>query len=119
MVKDDIHYLGHIADAARKITGFVGGKSRADFDADEMLRLAVVHLVQTIGEAARLVTVEFQAQHPQLPWRQMIGMRNRLVHDYLNVDYDVVWQVAIHDIPQLIELLQATVGVHTGDSRAD
>jgi len=105
MPKDDLKYVGHMVDAAERIHQFLSDKSRQDYDADEVLRLATVHLIQTIGEAARLVSAEFQQQHPHVPWPQMIGMRNRIVHDYLNVDYDIAWEVAIRDVPALIQAL--------------
>lgn len=105
MATGDVRYVGHMLDCARRIEQFLAGKSRADFDADEMLRLALIHLIQTIGEAARLVSPAFQSLHPAIPWSQIIGMRRRIVHDYLNVDYDIVWQVASVDIPPLIAAL--------------
>jgi uncharacterized protein with HEPN domain len=101
MAKDDLRYLGHMADCARRAEEFMRGKSRAEFDADEVLRLAVIHLLQTIGEAARRVSDGFRHQHSDVPWAQIVGMRNRIVHDYLNVDFDIAWQVATADIPVL------------------
>ncbi|MDN5869600.1 MAG: DUF86 domain-containing protein [Nitrococcus sp.] len=89
MSKDDLRYVGHIVDCAQRIEQILAGKSRDAYDADEILRLAVVHPIQTIGEAARLVSDDFRRQLPQIPWRQIVAMRNRIVHDYLNVDYDV------------------------------
>ena len=68
MEKDDIRYVGHMVDCARQIELYLGGKSRPDFDADEVLRLAVIHLIQTIGEAARLVSSEFRQEHSVVPW---------------------------------------------------
>ena len=83
MPKDDLRYVGHMVDAAERARKFLSGKSRQDYDDDEVLRLAVVHLIQTIGEAARLVSPGFQQQHANVAWPQIIGMRNRIVHDYL------------------------------------
>jgi uncharacterized protein with HEPN domain len=102
MAKDDLRYVGHMVDCARRIEQFLTGKSRAEFDADEMLQLAVVHLLQTTGEAARLVSSEFRQRTPTIPWTQIVGMRHRIVHDYLNVDYDIAWEVATRDIARLI-----------------
>lgn len=69
MQKDDLVYVGHMLDMARKATAKVHGRSRAEYDADEDLRLALTHIVQTLGEAARRVSLPFQQAHPEIPWR--------------------------------------------------
>jgi uncharacterized protein with HEPN domain len=94
MQKDDLVYLGHMLDVARSVAGKVTGKSRAEFDADENLRLALAHLIQTFGEAARRVSPGFRQAHLEIPWSKIIGMRHKVVHDYLHVDFDIVWDVA-------------------------
>jgi uncharacterized protein with HEPN domain len=101
MIKDDTVYLGHMLDQARKVAGKVQGKTRAEFDADENLRLALAHLVQTIGEAARRVSDTTKTASPEVPWRQIMGMRHRIVHDYMNVDEDILWAVATIHVPAL------------------
>jgi uncharacterized protein with HEPN domain len=65
-------------------------------------RLALTHLVQIIGEAARRVSPDFQDANPKIPWDDIIGMRHKVVHDYMGTDYDIVWQVARMDLPSLI-----------------
>jgi len=105
MDKDDLRYVGHMVDCARRIQFYLTGKSRQDFDADEILRLAVIHLIQTIGEAARLVSGDFQQKHPAVPWLAIVGMRHRIVHDYLNVDFDIAWEVAAKDLSPLVRAL--------------
>jgi uncharacterized protein with HEPN domain len=90
MPKDDLVYVGHMLDMARKAIGKDQGQTRAAYDADEDLRLALTHVVQTLGEAARRVSTPFQQAHPEVPWRKIIGMRHKVVHDYLEVDYDLV-----------------------------
>jgi uncharacterized protein with HEPN domain len=79
--------------------------SRADFLADENLVLAVTHLLQTIGEAARIVSDDTRAQFPAIPWKLITGMRHRIVHDYMSVDEEVVWETATRDVPKLIASL--------------
>ena len=101
--------LGHMLDQALKVVGKVNGKARDDFDADENLRLALAHLVQTIGEAARHVTDILKEAHPEVPWRNIMGMRHRIVHDYMNVDEDILWTVATIHLPSLIDRLAALV----------
>ena len=105
MQKDDVLYLGHMLDTARAIVGKLKGKSRAEFDANDDLRLALAHLIQTLGEAARRVSHEFQRANPQVPWKKIVGMRHKVVHDYLHVNYNIVWTVATIDLlPLLAEL---------------
>ncbi len=107
MPKDDLIYLGHMLDMAALARGKVDGKTRADYDADENLRLALTHLIQTIGEAARRVAPESQERYPQVPWAKIVGMRHKIVHDYLYVDFDIVWDVvANHLAPLVVELEQ-------------
>jgi uncharacterized protein with HEPN domain len=71
--------------------------------------VALTHLVQVIGEAARQVSKEFMAAHPEVPWANIIGMRHKVVHDYLGVDDDIVWEVASCDLPELITVLKTIV----------
>jgi uncharacterized protein with HEPN domain len=109
MKKDDSVYVGHMFDTARLILSKVAGRSRAEFDEDENLRLAVTHLIQTLGEAARRVSPQYQQSHPSVPWQKVIGMRHRVVHDYLHIDYDIVWNVATLNLPLLVTELEKIV----------
>jgi uncharacterized protein with HEPN domain len=96
-------------DMARKADDLLSGKTRAMYDADEPLRLALVYLIQTTGEAARKVSPEFKAAHPEIPWAKITGIRHRIVHDYLHVDYDIVWDVVTANLPELIRDLAKAV----------
>jgi uncharacterized protein with HEPN domain len=107
--RDDAVYLIHMLDTARKAAGKAHGLDLERFLADENLHLACVHRVQVIGEAASRVSAETRARHPQVPWRQVIGMRHRVVHDYLEVDLEIVWQVISADLPELIAALERAV----------
>lgn len=78
----------------------------ADFQSDEVLVLALTHLLQIIGEAARCVGPEYRALHPGVPWTEIVGMRHRVVHDYLNIDEDTVWDVVERDLVPLIAALE-------------
>jgi uncharacterized protein with HEPN domain len=109
MSKDDAVYVNHMLDQARKIASKVEGKTRADFDAGENLRLALAHLVQTISEAARHVSNVTRDLHPELPWKQITGMRHRIVHDYMDVNEDILWVVASQHMAPLIVTLEALV----------
>ncbi|MEX0691273.1 MAG: HepT-like ribonuclease domain-containing protein [Gemmatimonadales bacterium] len=93
-------------ETARKAAGKAEGLDFERFVTDENLHLACVHLVQVIGEAASRVSAETRARHPSVPWRQVIGMRHRVVHDYLEVDLEIVWKVINADMPGLIAALE-------------
>ena len=109
MSKDDLVYVGHMLDMARKAWAKVHGLSRHQFDQDENLQMALAHLIQVIGEAARRVSDSFQQAHSQIPWKPIIGMRHRVVHDYLQVDFDIVWDVATAHLVALIQDLEKIV----------
>ena len=109
MQRDDTVYLGHMLDMARKAASRIQGKSRRAYDGDEDLRIVIAHLVQTIGEAAARVSAATRELHPGVPWKQITGIRHRIVHDYMDVDYDVLWEVATGDLPRLIAQLEEIV----------
>ncbi len=109
MSQRDLAYVGHMLDMARKAVGKTHGISRAAYDADENLRLALIHLIQTIGEAARRVSPELCERHPDVRWADIVGMRHKVVHDYLGVDEDIVWRVATEDLQELIAALEPIV----------
>jgi uncharacterized protein with HEPN domain len=109
MTKDDRIYVGHMLDLARSAVAHVDGVDRAAFDENEILRLALVHLIQTIGEAAARVSDDFRRTHAEVPRREIVGMRHKIVHDYIHVDFDIVWGVATSRLPTLIEQLEQIV----------
>jgi len=79
-------------DAAREAIAFTAGKGRDDLKADRVLSLACVRLLEIVGEAASQVSQDFRQQHPEVPWAQVVGMRNRLIHAYFDIDQDVLWE---------------------------
>lgn len=93
-------------DTANKALSFVEGVSREDFDNNELLRLSLTHLLQIIGEAARRVSPDFRENYPTIPWQPVVGMRSKVVHDYLNVDEDIVWNTVKNDLPFLVKELE-------------
>jgi uncharacterized protein with HEPN domain len=80
------------------------GKGRQAFDADEDVQIVLVH--QVIGEAASGLSDELISEHPEVPWRQIIAIRNRVVHGYFEVDLDILWDVAVIDVPRLAAQIQ-------------
>jgi len=105
--RSDGMYLEHMLEASQKAISLTENLSRADYDADEVLRLALAHIVQTIGEAARLVSSETRALHLNVPWAAIVGMRHKVVHDYMHVRYDILWETVRQDLPVLTELLRS------------
>jgi uncharacterized protein with HEPN domain len=101
MAKDDLTYLRHMLDAARKVEQFTQGMERSDLESDEMLSLAVIRLLEILGEASRNVSEDLRNANPQIPWREIAGTRNRLIHGYFDVDLDIVWAIVEKDLPDL------------------
>lgn len=100
-------YVRHMLDHAREAADMVRGRSRADLDLNRQLNLALVRLMEVIGEAATRVPEEFRARYPQVPWRDVADLRNRLIHGYDTVDFDRLWAIVRQDIPSLIDQLEA------------
>ena len=98
--------IRHILDAAREAVAFAKGRSRADLDSDRKLNLSLVRLLEMIGEAAKGISQEFRDSHSDLPWKSVIGMRDRLIHGYFDVNLDVVWETVTKDLPALIAKLE-------------
>lgn len=107
MPSEDGFYFGHMFEAARKAVDKSRGVTREEYDRNEDLRIVLGHYIQTIGEAARRVSAEGRTAHPEIPWREVIGMRHKIVHDYMYVDPDVVWSVVTEDLPSLVEKLES------------
>jgi uncharacterized protein with HEPN domain len=111
---DDLVRLRHMLEHAREAVSMVAGKEREDLRTERMLELALVRLIEIIGEAAARVSLEGQLEYSSIPWRQVVGMRNRLVHGYDKVDLDVLWDTIEDDLPPLIAELERVVAKTTG-----
>ncbi len=108
MQRDDAHLLDILL-AARSAVGFVEGMTWDAFLQSELHQSAVMRPLEVIGEAARRVTQDTQDAHPEIPWNQMIGMRNRLVHEYVRVNLRTVWETVQDDLPSLIARIEPLV----------
>jgi uncharacterized protein with HEPN domain len=93
-------------DHAQEAVAMARGRHRADLDTDRQFNLALVRLLEIIGEAANRVPEDQRAGIPNVPWSQIVGLRNRLIHGYDEVDFDILWQIVNHDLPRLIKALQ-------------
>lgn len=107
MRPEDRVRIEHMLDACRSVTRFIAGRQPVDLDEDEMLRFALVRAIEMIGEAASKVSPESRQLMPEIPWREAVGIRNRLVHAYFDVDLDVLWETAKTAIPALTVQLEA------------
>lgn len=106
-MRRDRDYLLDMLTAAQKIEQFTSAMQQGDFKQDEVLQNAVVRLFTVLGEASRLLSDTLKTQHPQIPWAQIAGMRNRIVHVYWEIDTEILWNAIQLDIPQLIVQLQS------------
>lgn len=105
MQKDDRVYFLDMLNAAHRLKRFTNGMSKDEFMASELHQSAVIHQIQIIGEAARLVSDEAKTDHPEIPWRNISNMRNNLIHRYFKIDLDYVWGVVtIHADDLIIKL---------------
>lgn len=107
MKRDDTVYILHAIDAAEKAIDFTAGMTRTVLDSDEKLALAIVRLLEIIGEASSCISETTKDSYPHIPWRKMTAMRNRLIHGYFDINYDIVWDTVKNDLPGLISLLKS------------
>jgi uncharacterized protein with HEPN domain len=103
---DDTTNIRHMLEAAEKLQRFSAGRTRADLETDELLALGLVRLLEIIGEAATRVTDDTRRNNAAVPWAQMIGMRNRLIHGYDVIDLDILWRTITDDVPALVCALE-------------
>ena len=106
MFKDDQSRLRHMLDGAREALASIGGRVRADMERDHIWMLGLVKCVEIIGEAAARIGEDTRKRFPQIPWAQIIAMRNRLVHVYFDIDPEQVWKAVTEDLPPLVAELE-------------
>ncbi len=109
MRKDDRIRIRHMLDAAREAVSFIKDRKRSDLERDRMLVLSLVKSIEIMGEAASRVTKESRDGHPEVPWLNIVGMRNRLIHVYFDIDLDRVWDTITDDLPPVIAALEKMV----------
>ena len=109
MHKDDLVRIHHMLDAAREARSFIGHQTRSALESNRMLVLSLIRSIEVIGEAAAQTTKEYQHAHPEIPWPQIIAMRNRLIHAYFDVDLDRLWNTVADELPPLIATLEQLV----------
>ncbi len=103
---EDLVRMRHMPDAAREAVELSRGKGPRAIARDRVLSLALVRLLEVVGEAAGRVPDGARQAHPEVPWSQIVGLRNRLIHGYDSVDLEILWRILSDDLPRLIEALE-------------
>lgn len=109
MYKDDITRVKHMLDSTNEALSFINNKNRKDLDKERMLVLSLVKCIEIIGEAASKLSEEFKSKYQNVPWKDIIGMRNRLIHVYFDIDYNIVWETVKDELPILREELRKII----------
>jgi len=98
--------LRHMLDHAKEAVAMARSRTRFELDSDRKLNLSLVRLLEIVGEAAGRVPAEERDRHPDIPWPEIVGLRNRLIHGYDSVDFDILWQIVSDDLPLRIAALE-------------
>jgi uncharacterized protein with HEPN domain len=112
-------FLKDILSACRKIEAIVAATSEDSFLRDEVLPAAVLHHLTVIGEAISRLSLELRERHPEVPWRQIIAVRNRIAHAYFDLDWQILWDAATDDIPKLRQRVLDILTTEFSDSGVD
>ena len=108
-VIDNASCLQHILEAAQKAVRYTKNRKRTDLDTDELLGLGLIRLLEIIGEVAWGISDSLRNKHPEIAWRQMASLRNRLIHGYFDVNNDLVWETVTLELPPLITQIKAVI----------
>ncbi|OGQ35716.1 MAG: hypothetical protein A3F16_08560 [Deltaproteobacteria bacterium RIFCSPHIGHO2_12_FULL_43_9] len=104
--RHDVACLKDIFIAAKEATSFIKGIGENNFRNDSLRKSAVIRQLEVIGEAAKRVSEEFKSKNPGIPWQEMIGMRDKLIHGYDDIDLTIVWRVTYIELPKLIKQIK-------------
>ncbi len=111
-----VDYLCDIAENARKASQFTAGMTGDDFLQDEKTVFAVIRALEIVGEATKKIPSEIKEKYSDIPWREMAGMRDKLVHDYFGVNLVVIWKTVTEDLPKLMPLVQQVIEAEGPDA---
>jgi uncharacterized protein with HEPN domain len=111
MYPSQLEFLRHILDECHYILKVTEGKSQEEIINDETLSKALIRSLEIVGEATKRTDENIKIKYPFVNWKEMAGMRDRLIHDYFGVDYDIVYNTIVNDIPQLHEELQRIIHI--------
>ena len=107
---DDSLSMRQMLERAREAAHLAREHTRTELDSDRLLGLALLQLLLILGEAASRVSLARRERHPEIPWGQIVALRNRLIHGYDTIDFDILWKIITSDIPPLIAALETAVG---------
>jgi uncharacterized protein with HEPN domain len=113
MSQSTVEFIKHIRDEAQYVLRATAGVTKEQFLADETLTRAILRSLEVMGEAAKQVPPDFRSQYPDIPWRAICGMRDRVIHGYLTVDYDIVWYAVTGEVPLLLTSLLRLLDAHS------
>ncbi len=117
MQPPDALFVSHMLRAIERLSELMARTDREAFDGDWVVQDAVIRELEVLGEAAGRVSADFVSAHPEIPWREITGIRHKLIHDYFGVDLGIVWRTATVNIPEVDPLLRsAAVTLGIGDS---
>jgi len=106
----DAVYLGHMDSAVARIAEFVGRVQRDEFDRDWTLQNALIRELEILGEAAGKLSADFVKANPEVPWKEITGLRHKLIHDYFEVDLEIVWRTATVNVPEIAAFVRTARG---------
>jgi len=109
MLPSNLELLKHILDETTFVLNVTEEKKQEVVISDPLLSRAIIRSLEIIGEACTKIDPDFKTLHPQIEWRKMSGTRNRLIHDYFGVDYDIVWDIIVTKLPDLKEQLEEII----------
>ena len=112
MSKLPLEYLCHILDECRFILTATSGMTKDQLMENEVMKRAVVRSLEIIGEAGKKIPADFKLKLPTISWKNMAGMRDRLIHDYMGVNYNIVWDVIFNKIPDLEKQITDVINYH-------
>jgi uncharacterized protein with HEPN domain len=108
-MRDDLAKVLDIHLACMDVLELTSGIDRRAFHENHVLQLALCRLLETIGEAARTVSQEYRLSQPRIPWAKIVGLRNKIVHEYFRLDLDMIWRIVTEDVPALARIVQTLV----------
>jgi len=109
-MKDDSIYLEHIEQNLKRIILYASGITEEEFLENIQLQDACIRQIEIMGEATKRISEAFKEKHPEVPWKDMAGMRDKLIHDYIDVDLNIVYQTIAVDIPTLLPVIEKILG---------